>query len=308
VELDQLRLVVDVAREGSFTRAAARNQVTQPAVTLRIQRLEDELGTRLFERTTRRVVLTEDGRLLYDYARDILARVEDAVTALAERQGKMVGTIRIATIHSIGLHELPQYLKLFIQSYPLVRIHVEYHTAETVYRMVRQGEADLGVVAYPEARTSLNVVSIQEDEMVVITSRDHTLAGRTELTLDDLCGQDFVAFESAIPTRRAMDEALARAGCHVNVRMECDNVEILKRMVEVGLGMGIVPAFSVREEVREGSLAMMRIAGMSLKRPLGIVYWKAKTLTRPMEALIGLLQQPLPGADPAEPAAARQAA
>src|SRR5688572_4214579 len=146
MDFDQLRLFVDLVREQSFTKVAERNFVTQPAVSLSIQKLEDELGTKLLERTTRKVLVTEEGRILYDYARDILAKAQEAKTVLLERQDKVLGSIRLATVHSVGLYELPASLKEFIRRYPEVNIHIEYQLSDQVYRSVVDGDADLGLV------------------------------------------------------------------------------------------------------------------------------------------------------------------
>src|SRR5947209_14316573 len=120
MELDQMRLFVDLVRTGSFTKVAEMNYVTQPAVSSRIRKLEEELGTRLVERTTRKVIVTEEGRIVFDYAKEILRQIQEMKGLLVERLDHTVGMVRLATIHSIGLHELPAYLKLFINRYPQV--------------------------------------------------------------------------------------------------------------------------------------------------------------------------------------------
>jgi DNA-binding transcriptional LysR family regulator len=210
MELNQLKLFLDLVREGSFTRVAEQNRLTQPAVSLQIQRLESDLGARLLERTTRRVLVTEEGRVLAGYARDILARAAEARQALVERRGQVVGSIRVAAIHSVGLHELPGYLKRFIRRYPDVHLHIEYHPSETVYHLLTQGAADVGLVAYPEARDNLVTIPFLEDDMVVIAAPDDPLAREhaESIRLRDLDGLDMIAFDGNIPTRRATDRIL----------------------------------------------------------------------------------------------------
>jgi DNA-binding transcriptional LysR family regulator len=292
MELDQLRLFVDLVREQSFTKVAERNFLTQPAVSLRIQKLEEELGTRLLERTTRKVLVTEEGRILNDYAREILRQVEEARTALLERQQKMVGVIRLATVHSVGLHELPVFLKAFINRYPEVNFHIDYQLSDLVYHLVQEGEADLGIVAYPEPRPHLEAIPFLEDELVVICNPEHPLAVQESVRLKELQDASFIAFEEGIPTRRAIDAVLKRHGVRIQIRMQCDNIEILKKMVEVGLGISVVPAFSVQQEVRHGTLKCLPISNYSFKRPLGIVHRRGAALTRPQRAFIDLLTNP----------------
>src|SRR5947207_1747907 len=141
-----------MVREQSFTKVAERNFITQPAVSLSIQKLEDELGTRLLERTTRKVLVTEEGWILYNYAREILDKALEVKTVLQERQDRVLGTIRLATVHSVGLSELPASLKGFILRYPEVSIHVQYKLSDQVYNAVADGGLDVGLVAYPEER------------------------------------------------------------------------------------------------------------------------------------------------------------
>jgi DNA-binding transcriptional LysR family regulator len=292
MELDQLRLFVDLVREQSFTRVAERNFLTQPAVSLRIQKLEEELDTKLLERTTRKVIVTEEGRILHEYAREILRQADEVKAVLSERQHKMVGSVRLATVHSVGLHELPIFLKAFINLYPQVGIHIEYQLADMVYRMVQEGEVDLGVVAYPEPKPNLVTIPFLEDELVVICNLEHPLAAGESARLRDLQDVAFIAFEEGIPTRRAIDAVLKRHGIRVNIRMQCDNIEILKKMVEVGLGVSLAPAFSVQTEVRLGTLKCLPISNYTFKRPLAIVHRKGKTLSRPLQAFIELLTDP----------------
>lgn len=291
MELSQMRLFLDLVREGSFTRVAVRNRLTQPAVSLQIQRLEHELGVKLLERTTRRVLVTEEGQILASYARDIIARTNEALQVLQERKGMMVGAIRVAAVHSVGLHELPAYLKRFIKLYPEVHLHIEYHPSEKVYQLVNQGAADVGLVAYPEPRESLITIPFLEDEMVVIVNPEHALAqSHTDsIRLEELNGCDLIAFDGNIPTRRATDGVLTQHGVRVNVKMECDNVEIMKKMVEVGMGVAFVPRYSVLDESDRMDLRILHLSDYCFLRPLGIIHRKGQPLSRPVQAFLALL-------------------
>ena len=289
MEFDQLRLFVDLVKEQNFTKVAERNCITQPAVSLSIQKLEDELGTKLLERTTRKVLVTEEGRILYDYARDILAKAQEAKTVLLERQDKVLGSIRLATVHSVGLYELPASLKEFIRRYPEVNIHIEYQLSDQVYRSVLDGEADLGLVAIPAERSGAVAIPFFQDELVVICNNEHALAGRETVRLRDLHGHAFVAFSAEIPTRKAIDAVMQEHGVRMEVRMQCDNIEILKKMVEVGLGISLVPLLSVRQERNNGDLRVLHVSDHVVHRPLAIIHRKGKTLSRPQRAFVDLL-------------------
>lgn len=291
MDLDQLKLFVDLVRVQSFTKAAEINYLTQPAVSLSIQKLEDELGCKLLERTTRKVLVTEEGRIMHDYARDILGKVQEARAVLLERQDKMLGTLSLATVHSVGLHELPVYLKEYIRRYPEVSIHIDYRLADAVANAVIEGDVDLGIIAYPEERNNLTLIRFFEDELVLICNRDHPLSAREALPLSALDRQAFIAFEAELPTRRHIDQVLREHGIRVDVRMQCDNIEILKKMVEVGLGVSLVPAFTVRDELQRGTLASIEITDHKIRRPLGIIHRKGKSLSRPQRAFVELLTQ-----------------
>jgi DNA-binding transcriptional LysR family regulator len=294
MEFDQLRLFVDLAKEQNFTKVAERNNVTQPAVSLSIQKLEEELGTKLLERTTRKVLVTEEGRIFYEYAREILSKAQEVKTLLQERQDRMLGSIRLATVHSVGLYELPESLKEFIRRYPEVNFHIEYLQSDQVYHAVVEGDADLGLVAYPEPRAGVSTLLFFEDELVLICNNEHPFAQHEHVSLRALQGMAFVAFQSEIPTRKAIDALLHEQQIHVEMRMQCDNIEILKKMVEVGLGISMVPLLSVREEVRNGSLRVVRLTDRSIRRPIAIIHRKGKTLTRPQRAFVTLLTEESP--------------
>src|SRR4030095_5322976 len=189
MDLDQLKLFVDLVRVQSFTKVAELNYVTQPAVSLSIQKLEDELGVKLLERTTRKVLVTEEGRIFHEYARDILEKVREVRTLLLERQDKMLGTLSLATVTRVRPHELPVYLKEYIRRYPEVSIKIDYRLADAVCHAVVDGEADLGIVAYPqEMRSNLEQIPFFEDELVLICSREHPWANRQSIPLAGLDG------------------------------------------------------------------------------------------------------------------------
>lgn len=289
MDLDQLRLFVDLVQEKSFTRVAQRHFVTQPAVSLRIRKLEQELGVRLLERTTRRLLVTDEGRLLYEHALEILSRVDQIGTIMRERQEQVVGSISLATVHSVGLYELPLTLREFIRRFPAVHLHMEYQISDDVYRSVLEGRADVGLVAYPEQRAGITSVPFFEDELILICNPDHPFALRSKVTMADLEGQPFVAYETSIPTRRAIDAMLNRHNVEVDVRMQCDNIELLKKMVEVGLGIALAPLMSIRQEQQSGALRAVPLAAEPIRRPLALIHRKGKALSRPLQAFVSLM-------------------
>jgi DNA-binding transcriptional LysR family regulator len=289
MDTSQLKLFVDLARLKNFTRAGRDNFLTQPAVSRRIQQLESELGVRLFERTRRRVLLSENGRIFLPYARDILQKLEESRHEMLESGSKPVGLLRIAASPSIGLYALPAYLKKFIRLYPKIDLHVEYELPDKIYSSIAAGDLDLGVVAYPVAKPDIVSVPFMIDTIVLICAPNHALARRKFVRLNDLIAEKFVLLPERVPTGKAIRQALRRLGAQLQIQMEYDNFELIKRTVEMGSGLALVPRQVAELEVKNKKLRSLKIIDFPFERPLAIIYRKGRTLSTPMHALISIL-------------------
>jgi DNA-binding transcriptional LysR family regulator len=203
--------------------------------------------------------------------------------------GTVGGRVRVATVYSVGLHELPPVVREFMALYPRAKIDLEYSRTTRVVRDVLAGAIDLGVVAFPEKRRGLEVVPIGGDRLVFICPPGHALARRKRLRAADLQGQDFVLFERDIPTRRATDRILVEHGVTVHRVAEFDNIETIKRAVEVGLGVAIVPRPSVLDEQHSGRLAVIPLAEPEWERTVGVVYRSDRALSTAARKFIELL-------------------
>jgi DNA-binding transcriptional LysR family regulator len=168
----------DIIETGSFSKAAVRNGLSQPAVSQQVKALESSLGQQLIDRIRGKLQLTEAGEIFYEGARAMLDLHHQMTERLRDLGEEIAGTVRVATIYSIGLHELPPFLKRFIRRYPKAHIHIEYNRTNRVYEAVRQGAVDIGIVAYPRETKQIEVVPLPADEMVVILPPGHRLAGR----------------------------------------------------------------------------------------------------------------------------------
>ncbi|HWS54865.1 MAG TPA: LysR family transcriptional regulator substrate-binding protein, partial [Pyrinomonadaceae bacterium] len=199
------------------------------------------------------------------------------------------GTVRVATVYSVGLHELPPVVREFMSSYPQAKIDLEYSRTTRIVRDVLSGAAELGVVAFPEKKRGLEVVTLDGDRLVLICSPAHPLAKRKKVSAADLQGQDFVLFERDIPTRRATDRVLRAHGVSVHRVAEFDNIETIKRAVEVGLGIAVVPRPSVLDEQRSGQLAVVPLAEPEWKRSVGVIYRSDRVLGTAARKFIELL-------------------
>lgn len=285
-----LQVFCDIIETKSFSKAAARNFISQPAVSQQVKALEEHYHQKLIERSPQGIYPTEAGRLFYQGAREILERFNTLERQMMDLTQTVAGTVRVATVYSVGLHDLPPYVKRFIQAYPQARIHMEYSRTNKIYEAVRQNQVDIGIVAYPQESRQLGVIPLPSDELVVITSPDHPLAAANRpIHLKELQDQHFVAFEPDIPTRIAVDRVLADLGVEVEVIQEFDNVETIKRSVEAEVGLSIIPRRTAQLEVKAGSLVATPIADMRVERPVGVIYKRGKGFSNTLQKFIAVL-------------------
>lgn len=269
--IDTFKVFCDLAETGSFSKAAVINSITQSAVSQQIRALENKFQVTLVERGRRNFSLTAEGSAFLNASREILEVYNDLDNRLHELRNVVAGELRIASIYSIGLHELPPYLKAFREKFPEVEVHVGYRRSQQVYAQVLSGEVDLGLVAYPVKRSGLQADIFSEDRLVLICHPNHPLAARKRITLAALSGEKFIAFEPDLPTRKVIDRHLRENSVEIEHAMEFDNIETVKRAVEVESGVSIVPSNTVRQEVEGGVLAAVEIEGAKMSRPLGVI-------------------------------------
>ncbi len=273
MQIETLRLFCDLVEARSFSMAAEKHRISQSAVSQRIAALEKELGATLLVRG-RSTEPTAEGNLLLSAAHEILGTYDDFRARLRAPDDVIGGQLRIVTVYSIGLHELPPYLKWFRDHYPNVNVQVEYRRANQVYADVEKNCADLGLVAFPESRPGLETKTFWQDELVLICTPVHDFAQRGSVHLTDLEGAKFISFEPDLPTRIAIDAMFARIGVSVNALMELDNVELVKRAVELEDAVSIVPQRTAFAEVEGGRLAQATLIDPDIdtSRPLGVIW------------------------------------
>jgi DNA-binding transcriptional LysR family regulator len=291
MQIESLKVFCDLAETESFTKAAQINQVTQSAVSQQISSLERLFKTLLIERSKKRFRLTREGQVLYDYSKQIIHTYETLHHKLQEIKELISGTIRVATIYSVGLHDLPPYVKQFLKSYPTVNVHVEYRRANQVYEDVVGNVVDLGLVAYPVRDNKLEIVPLRKDPLVLISHPQHPLAKSKSVRLKALSGQKFIGFEPDIPTRKALDRILKDHAVQVQHVMEFDNIETVKRAVEIDAGIAIVPQGTVLQEVAKQTLAQVSLEDGDFHRPLAAIYKKSKVLSPAMKEFIATLKE-----------------
>ena len=286
-----VEIFCDVAQRRSFSKGAAARNVSQSSASQAVNFLERRLGARLIDRSKRPLELTPAGRVYFEGCRELLERfraVEDRVQALQDR---VAGPVRVAAIYSVGLMHMEHVVQRFEELYPDARLRVEYLHPDQVYEQVLADEADLGLVSYPRHGGDIASIDWQEQPMVLVVPPGHRLAGRRNVPVSELDGEDYVGFTEELTIRRKVDRQLKRSRVAVRIVHEFDNIETIKRAIEIGSGIALLPAPTVWRETSTGSLDAIDLDDVELVRPLGIVHKRSKQLTTVMRKLIDFLQE-----------------
>lgn len=263
--------------------------VSQSAASQHVQEVERRLGVELFDRAKRPLELTDAGRLYVEFCRDVLRREEEFQRALESLKGAVEGTVRVASIYSIGLSEMTRLQEEFTGRYPTARLEVEYVRPEKVYEAVKNDTADLGMVSYPQSSREIAAIPWREEEMQVAMAPGHPLAGRAEVLPADLNGYEFIGFDEDLQIRRELDRYLRAQGVEVRLLMHFDNIQTIKEAVALGSGVSILPARTMQAEIAQGRLAAARLHAPGLVRPVGIVHRRKKKLSRAAQAFLELV-------------------
>ena len=297
MHIETLKVFCDLVDLQSFSLAAERNFVTQSAVSQQIRTLEEKFKRRLLERVRgrREVKLTAAGEVFHRECKNVLAAYEQLNENLRGLVGKIGGTVKVATVYSVGLHELPSRVGEFMTKFSSAKIDLEYSRTTKVVRDVQNGTVELGVLAFPEPRRGLTIVQMPANRLVLICPPDHKFAKKSQIKTKDLNGLDFVLFERDTPTRKATDRILKNHGVEVKKVAEFDNIETIKRAVQVGFGLAILPLPSVTEEERTGQLAVIKLAEKEWVRPVGVIYRSDRSLSLAAKKFVQLLEnKPMP--------------
>ena len=286
MNLTQLKLFSELARELSFVKVAKLNHISQPAVSVHIKKLEHALGQQLLSRTSQTTQLTPEGLVILEDVREILRLCEQIKSKSNYRQGILEGHIRVAAIHSVGMYELGDFLAGFMKAFPKVCVHLEYRHSEEIYEAITKEQIDLGVVAYPQNRPQIQSIPFSEDELVLVVGNKHRLSRKKSVSIKQLHRENYIAFGEGIPTRVEIDKLLHGQGVDVDIRMTHNNVFTLKKAVEAEVGVSILPAETVKEEVAKGSLNRIRLSDINSKRPLAIIHNGSRKLSTPAQVFV----------------------
>ncbi len=282
MDIAALQAFLAVTDTGSFSRAAERIYLTQPAISKRIAALEDALGAKLFDRIGRGVQLTPAGQALAARGRTLLEDVEDVRRVIANLAGTIGGELRLAMSHHVGLHRLPPALKRFHETYPDVRLDLRFMDSERGCQAVAQGEMELAIVTLPpEKLASLHLEQTWDDPLDIVVGRDHALARETSVTSRRLLDFPAILPGPGTYTREIILKALGKLRHRVQVGMATNYLEVLKMLAAIGLGWSALPRTMI-----DDSLKVIQIEKIRIGRRLGLVTHSARTLSNAAQAMI----------------------
>ncbi len=290
MQIDALKVYCDVVRLRSFSRGAEVNGVLQATASLTVQRLEKHLGVTLIERSCRPWKLTRQGRIFYDGCRKML---ESYYALECEVRGNQVAAhavVRVAAIYSVNLHDMSRCLRRFNELWPQARVEVEYLHPSRVCERVLNDEVELGIISFPHGRRGLAVIPWRDEPMVVACHPQHRLAAGAAILVRELAGELFVGFDADLVIRKRIDAFLREQGVEVKVALTFDNIEAVKRALEVGSGVAILPRPTLEHELQAGTLVAIPFRDQTFVRPLGIVHRRGRRLYPTAEQFVDLLK------------------
>ncbi len=286
MEWSFLEAFVAVARSGSVSAAARKIHITQPAVSVRIRRLEEQVGERLFHRSGRGVALTAAGSHLLPRAEEALLAAKAFSTAAADYSGVRGGELRIGTTDVASIYILPGAYRLFLRRFSEVELSVRVEGTTSLLAALREGEIEIAVVSLPAEGDDLVVTKIASDPLVAVLPSSHPLAKRSRVDLGQLVATPMITFKRDSVTRRMVEREFGLRGLEPRIGMEISSPEAIRKLVEVGLGFSFLPARSVRREVREGRLASPKITGVRFDRTIGAVMLEGRYLSPAAQAFL----------------------
>jgi DNA-binding transcriptional LysR family regulator len=294
MNLRSLKIFCDIVGRRSFSRAAEDNGISQSGASQVVGQLEGHLGVQLIERSKRPLVPTAEGKVFHDGCRKLLASYEALEDEVRTLHDEVAGRVRVAAIYSVGLHHMSRYVQEFRGVHPRANVRLEYLHPERVLESVENAECDLGIVSYPRSSRLVEAVAWREEPLVIVAAPGHPLAAAEEAPLTALAGLPMVAFDADLVIRHEIDRVLDAHDVAPDVVMEFDNIETIKRAIEIDAGISILPEPTIRREVAAGTLARVRIeddeAAAALVRPLGIIRGRHRPLAPTAQRFLDLLR------------------
>ena len=290
MDINQLEVLIAVAREKSFSRAADLLGRTQPAVSQAIRRLEQEIGEKLFDRSSKDGTLTAAGELLVDYAKQMMNLRRAANTALREMRNLQSGKVTVSANEHTVFCLLP-VIEEFRRRHPLIKIEVQRGVASRIPEQITAREVELGVISFKPSDGSLRSVSVMNDELVLVVAPGHKFSGKSSVSVKDLGAESFIAHNALSPYRQKVIETFNKYDTRLNISVELPSLEAIKRLVETGIGVALVPKLSAKSEIASGQLVGLSVREMKLERKLNIVYRKNSELSHASQEFLKIAKE-----------------
>lgn len=290
-----LKVYCDIVRRRSFSRAAAENGMSQSAASQIVHQLEERLSAQLIDRSKRPFVLTPAGEQYYLGCRDLVERFELLEEQVRSHHQEVSGRVDVASIYSVGLSHMNQFVQQFLKLHPQAAANLHYEHPARVVELVETDVCDLGLVSFPKSSRTLEATLLREEPMVLVCSPAHPLAGSGDLAAWQ--GAPLVGFDHGLRIRRETDRLLQTAGVQCPVTLEFDNIETIKRAVEINAGVSLLPAPTVAREVELGTLVATALRGVEFARPVGIIRRRSRPLGKTAQRFVDLLMADNIGAD-----------
>ncbi len=290
MDLAQLEIFLCIAEEKSFSRAAEKMLRTQPAISIAIKRLEEELGESLFDRSSKSGTLTEAGRILLSYAQRMINLRDEATEAVGELRGMFRGRLTIGANESTSLYLLPPLLMEYRRNHPKIKIEVYRNVSEKIPLEVLERNLDFGFLSYDPMHPALQSIEFHKDELVLVVPPKHHLAKQKQVTVKDLGEEQFVAHNVKTPSRTRIFELFAQHRTPLNICIELATLETIKEFVMLNAGLAILPRLAVQEELKTGRLVEVPVKGLKIEKPLRLVFRREASLSHAAKSFLDLVR------------------
>lgn len=291
MQLPDLAAFLAVATDRSFSAAARRLNRTQPAISQAVKRIEDELGERLFDRSSRDGTLTEAGRLLQDYAQRLLGLASEAQTAVQELQQMRRGRV-IVGANEAAVHTLLPHIEKFTALHPQVGVEVRRVPSRQIAGAVLDRSIDFGILTFQPADRGVQTLALGGDDIVLLTAPKHALAARRRVTLEEVGKQVVIAHNDPSPTRDRVLRAYERRRTSINIQISLPSLDGIKRAVEMGIGVALLPRRCALTEIARGHLAAVKVPELGATRQVRLVFRRTGERTRAAEAFLDVVKAP----------------
>ena len=291
MNIKSLKVFCDVVRQRSFSRAANENGMSQSGASQVVHQLERHLGTKLIDRSKRPIALTPEGKAYHSGCWKLVRNYLALEESIRELHQDVAGRVTVASIYSVGLSHINRLVQQFLLRHPKADVRVEYQHPDQVYRLVERDQVDVGLVSYAKSTRTIEAMPWRNETMVLVCSPENRFARRESVALGELDGTKMVGFDQHLKIRREIDRALARNNAAADVVMDFDNIETIKRAIEIDAGVGLLPEPTVAREVAAETLIALPVEGPGLVRPISVIQRRARDLGKTALRFVQLLQE-----------------